>query len=321
MIHTLTLNPAIDRTYVLASLVPETVNRAAQVIDAASGKGMNVLRVASALAAEVRATVPLGGHLGGYFRELCEPDWSIEVIPIAQNTRLNVSIFIEDSQAGVIKINENGPELSQAEVDAVLVNLNERLNTGDWLAICGSTPSGVAERVFLEIRDLARTRGVRLALDVPNLSPPLLLQTKPSLFKPNLEEFEQITETHHKTVGDLVESVHRLAKLGDLDYVIVTLGSLGALMVHDHESLYLPIRHPTAVHPIGAGDALLAGFLTGITRGSPWRESFALGVAASYAVATSSPTNGVVSAAIEELDASLQPTLSASHEEIGAIQL
>jgi 1-phosphofructokinase family hexose kinase len=320
VIHTLTLNPAIDRTYVVRSLEAGSVNRASQVIDEASGKGVNVLRMASALAAEAHATVLLGGALGAYFRELCEPGWSLDVIPITQNTRLNVSILLEDEQKR-LKINEHGPELSDAEIDSVLDYLDERLHAGDWLAICGSTPDGVDEQVFLKIRDLVTSRGSHLALDVPNLVLARLLEIKPSLFKPNLEEFQGIIGESHSTIGEVVESAENFAILANIDYVIVTLGALGALITHDGQSLYQPIIEPTAVHPIGAGDALLAGFLTGITRGSSWRDAFTLGVAASYSLALSDPTNGFEPDAIERLAHSLRNDLAAPTQEISDTRL
>lgn len=321
MIHTLTLNPAIDRTYVLTNLTPGGVSRASHVVDSASGKGVNVLRVASTLAAEARAIVLLGGPLGAYFQALCEPTWSIDVVPITHNTRLNVSLLVQDEQRG-FKINEEGPQLSEQEVSAVVAYLDRQLGENDWLAICGSTPSGVDGQVFLELRDLADARGAHIALDVPNLSLAQLLDIRPRLFKPNLGEFEKITGYTHTTIGDVVENARAFSETSHIDYVIVTLGSLGAVISKGSETLFLPISNPATVHPVGAGDAVLAGFLTGITRGQSWQNAFALGVAASYILATASdPGDGFDPSRIDELAASLGETLRPPTRSLTAIQL
>ena len=71
----------------------------------------------------------LGGPLGDYFQALCDPAWSIDVIPIAQNTRINISLLVQDPQTA-LKINEEGPELSHHEVESVLDYLGRHCNRG-----------------------------------------------------------------------------------------------------------------------------------------------------------------------------------------------
>lgn len=45
MILTVTLNPAVDKTYTTGSLIPGQVNRMNTVINIAGGKGINVARL------------------------------------------------------------------------------------------------------------------------------------------------------------------------------------------------------------------------------------------------------------------------------------
>jgi 1-phosphofructokinase family hexose kinase len=320
VIHTLTLSPAIDRTYVLDHLLENGVSRAKHVLDAPSGKGVNVFRVASMLGAEASATVLLGGPLGAYFQTLFDPEWSIDVIPIEQNTRLNVSLVVHEPEM-TLKINEEVPELTEREVEAVLHYLDRRLRPGDWLAICGSTPTGSGGDVYPEIRRLADSRDVQLALDVPNLSLSQLLEVRPTLYKPNASEFAKITSRSDATLGELVRSAERLARLSRVEYVIVTLGHLGALISTDGESLYLPIANPVQAQPVGAGDALLAGFLTGVAAGERWRNAFVRGVAASYAAATTGPTERLAAERVDQLTSSLRDGLAVPDDEVKAALL
>ncbi|MET3287571.1 UNVERIFIED_CONTAM: fructose-1-phosphate kinase PfkB-like protein [Brevibacillus sp. OAP136] len=56
MIVTVTLNAAIDKTYVLSSFTTGALHRPQQVLSLAGGKGINVARVARTLGIEVTAT-------------------------------------------------------------------------------------------------------------------------------------------------------------------------------------------------------------------------------------------------------------------------
>ncbi len=178
------------------------------------------------------------------------------------------------------------------------------------------------DRVFLELRDIAEARGAHVALDVPNLSLAQLLDIRPRLFKPNLEEFEEITGYRHANIGDVVANARAFCDMSSVEYTIVTLGSLGAVICSGKETLFLPISEPATVHPVGAGDAVLAGFLTGLTKGQPWQNAFAFGVAAGYLLATANePGDGFDPSRIEDLAASLRETLGTPHRSLATIEL
>ena len=69
MILVVGLSPAWQRTLQFEKLIPGKVNRAKRVRETASGKGVNVARVASILGAKIRLLTVASGHRG----ELLEP--------------------------------------------------------------------------------------------------------------------------------------------------------------------------------------------------------------------------------------------------------
>ena len=70
MILTVTLNPSIDKLYLMDSIRPETVMRVREVHNTAGGKGLNVSRTAAGLGEPVTAIGFTGGFNGQYLESL-----------------------------------------------------------------------------------------------------------------------------------------------------------------------------------------------------------------------------------------------------------
>lgn len=70
MILTVTLNAALDVTYRVHTLTPQTTHRVSTVTERAGGNGFNVARVLHALGEPVLATGHAGGATGDRIRRL-----------------------------------------------------------------------------------------------------------------------------------------------------------------------------------------------------------------------------------------------------------
>src|SRR5439155_10171870 len=140
VIVTVTPNPSIDRTLRIPPLVRGRVMRAMSATAEAGGKGINVAR---ALAAHGQATVavaPLSAASAGEFSALLGAAAALDAVPIAGPARVNVSLVEDDGT--VTKVNEPGPELGVAEVEAVLDRVAALAVGATWVAGCGSLPPG-----------------------------------------------------------------------------------------------------------------------------------------------------------------------------------
>lgn len=67
MILTITMNPAIDKIYIVNNYKLGEVHRPSKTIASPGGKGLNVSRVAMLMGEKVAATGFLGGANGEYF--------------------------------------------------------------------------------------------------------------------------------------------------------------------------------------------------------------------------------------------------------------
>jgi 1-phosphofructokinase len=259
VIISLTPNPSVDRTIEVDELVRGAVLRAQAARVDPGGKGVNVARALVANGVEARAVLPLGGAEGRQLADLLDGE-GIDVVrvPIAGAVRANVSIVEPDGT--VTKINEPGPVLSAAELDALVAATVAAAAGADWVAVSGSLPPGAPTDLYARLVTRLHAVGVRVAVD--GSGPPLAraLAAGPDLVKPNAEELAEASGMVIVTLGDAITAAAELRRRG-ASAVLASLGPDGALLVDGDRTLHgealVVERHST----VGAGDAALAGVL------------------------------------------------------------
>jgi 1-phosphofructokinase len=285
VIITLTPNPSVDRTLEISSLTPGGVHRATAEHEEPSGKGVNVSRALTSNGMASLAILPVGGSAGAQLQALLRAEGvDFDTIGISEAVRVNISLTEPGGRA--TKINATGPELSAAELSSLTRALLDRVREGDWVVASGSLPRGVSSDYYATVCGLVHQAGGRLALDTSGQ--PLLdgLSAGPDLIKPNVEELEEAVGRPVDTLGDAVAAAQRLIELGARS-AVVSMGRDGALLVGAGQVLHASARVPNPRSTIGAGDALLAGFIAGggdgetaLREGVAW-ASAALGMAGS----------------------------------------
>lgn len=259
MIVTVTANPSVDRTVEVDRLVRGAVVRARSARVDAGGKGVNVARALAANGHAARAVLPSGGAEGQQLTALLSPEGvEVVLVPISGAVRANVSIVEPDGV--VTKINEPGPVLTPEEVEAMVAATLSAAANAAWVAVSGSLPPGVEASFYGRlIRSLAST-GARIALDTSGDPFSHALAEGPHVVKPNRQELAEAVGQPIATLGDAVEGAGLLREKG-ARAVLASLGADGAILVDDTGVTHAeaPVDVPRSA--VGAGDAMLAGFL------------------------------------------------------------
>ena len=267
MIVTLTPNPSVDLTLAVDRLAPGTVHRASSGWSEPSGKGVNVTLALRAHGVGTRAVLPVGGPNGTWLAAQLEQAGIDHVgVPIAGNIRTNVSVV--EPNGKVTKINAPGPPLSAAEIEALLDATLKAASQARWLVGAGSLPHGVRPDLYNRLARRAHEAGLRVAID--SSGPPLLaaLAAGPDLVKPNADELAEAAGKPVTTVGQALDAARRLQELGART-ILASLGADGALLVEEDLVLHAEVVIEHARSAVGAGDALLSGFLAGGASGAP----------------------------------------------------
>lgn len=257
MIVSVTPNPSVDRTLIIPPLARGELIRVRSTASEAGGKGINVSAALSAQGYATLAVVPLSGPSTAAFRALLREATPIDPVTIAGEVRTNVSLVEEDGT--VTKVNEPGPMLTSHEADAILDRAAAHVASATWVVGSGSLPPGAGTDFYARlVRRVGATATVAIDADGDALR--AALDARPALVKPNRHELEGLAGRSLKTLGDVIDAARGLVA-GGIGAVLVSLGPDGAAYVDAVGATHAEARLDDVQNTVGAGDALLAGFL------------------------------------------------------------
>ena len=283
MIVTLTINPAIDRILSVDRLAFEDRSYINSVGELAGGRGINASRVIHSFGGHTRAVLISGGDTGKRLEEhLMDCGYPITTVPIRNAIRTNLTIT--DTHGLTVNLNETGPELSKSEVRSVEEAVSEALKDASWLCLCGSLPPGVPPSFYGKLIAMARKKKVKTLLDADRDPLREGIEQQPTVVTPNQQEAERLlgrtllTRSHH------LEAAAQIRAMG-AESVVLSLGSRGAIGAFANGLIEALPPRVDAVCPIGAGDALTAGYTWSCTRHKGQADALRWAVAAGTASA------------------------------------
>jgi 1-phosphofructokinase len=259
MIVTFTANPSVDRTLEISQLARGGVMRATRARVDGGGKGVNVTRALAANGHASIAVLPSGGAEGAQLKGLLEAErLLVHPVPIAGAIRANVTIVEPDG--ATTKINEPGPTLSDGEVAQLTDALLQAASGADWAVLSGSLPPGAPADWYATLTVALHEQGVRVAVDTDGAGLPATFAAAPDLVKPNQRELAQASGMPVATRAEALAAVHRIRAAGART-VLASLGADGALLLEPGRGYHGSARVSAQRSTVGAGDAMLAGFL------------------------------------------------------------
>lgn len=284
MIYTVTFNPSVDHIVDVEDFRLGVTNRACCEALIAGGKGLNVSMALKNLGLPSRALGFVAGFTGEEIRRQIEakgiPSDFITVPKGA--SRINVKLKNYEGT----EINGMGPQVGEKELEGLLNRL-DGLKKGDVLVLSGSVSPGMPERVYGDILKRLAGKGVVTLVDAGKA---LLLPTlpyRPFLIKPNHQELREIFGQEITSREEAIPLAQKLRGMG-AGNVLVSLGGQGAVLVAANGSVHsAPAPEGEVVNAVGAGDAMVAGFLAGWLEREDYAHAFKMGIAAGSASAFS----------------------------------
>src|SRR5690606_24984974 len=123
------------------------------------------------------------------------------------------------------------------------------------------------------------------------------LEANPYMVKPNQAEAEEVLGYHLDTETRISQAIDYFLRKAHI--AVITLGERGAAIGCEGERWRVYAPPVKAVSTVGSGDAFLAGFIVGLTRGLPLKECGRL-AAATGAANTQSVSAGTIR--LEQVD-------------------
>ena len=301
MIYTVTLNPSID--YVINLEHPSTgkVNRVNDEHVYPGGKGINVSRILKTLGHDNVATGFVSNFTGDFIiNSLADLNVKSDFIKLDNGfTRINVKIKSDEET----EINGGGPHISDEKLGELFDKLSE-LKEGDILVLAGSIPSTLKEDLYEKIMEHVKGNNVKIVVDATKNLLLNVLKYNPFLIKPNNHELEEIFNVRLENVEEIAVYGRELQKMGARN-VLVSMGKDGALLItENNEVLISNVPKGSVINSVGAGDSMVAGFISGYINSNSYEEALKLGAASGSATAFSSDlaTKEFIDKLIQEIE-------------------
>lgn len=289
MITTVTLNASVDKAYHMNQTIENgTVMRVASTRNSAGGKGLNVARVAKLCGADIKATGLVGGYNGKYLESLLNQDGIFyEFEHIRGETRSCINIL--DAGYGSTEYLESGCEVTLEEETAFLERFPEIIANSNVVTLSGSVPIGMGTDIYRKLVYIVKKLGKKVILDTSGELLEKGMEALPTMVKPNKDEIEMLFHTKIKSKEDVIKYAKEIYEKG-IPYVVISLGSDGALLMCEKGLYQGRIPKIDVVNTVGCGDSMVAALAVGLESNMEPEDSLKYAVAVASANALSPNT-------------------------------
>ncbi len=285
MIYTVTFNPALDYIVRLDSFAAGVINRVNYEQVLGGGKGINVSIVLGNMGIKSTALGFLAGFTGEEIKRQLEGFGVAHDFVQLDNgfSRINVKVKADKET----EINGQGPKISEAAQAELFAKL-DKLVEGDTLVLAGSIPNTLPDDIYERIMERLDGKGIRVVVDAEKGLLLKVLKYHPFLIKPNNHELGDMFGVKLTTDEEIVTYAKKLQEQGARNVLISMAGDGAILLTEDGRHFKSPAPKGKLVNSVGAGDSMVAGFLTGChEKPEEMEHAFYMGVATGSASAFS----------------------------------
>jgi 6-phosphofructokinase 2 len=259
-VSVLALNPSVDISYQISQLLAYQKARANQTWYHPGGNGINIARALTELGVPASCASIIAGESGDLLLKLLGDSFGDRHRPIRVDgeTRLNTTIM-QQNPPGQYEITSLGPEIPKEALASVTDYFLEQ--TGNGIAVLsGLLPPGVPDDTYRKLTERVNQQGGRVVLDAHG--DPLLkaLEAKPWLLRLNHYVLE-VTTKRRMDDNEQVAEVARTIQQQGVEYVCVSLGDKGAVLVDADNSYHCEAPKIHKQSTVGGGDSLVSGLI------------------------------------------------------------
>ena len=261
MIYPLTPSPSLDLVMKFSQdLIPGGAYRATEEELRPGGRGINISIMLKNLGIASTALGFVAGFSGDELMRLTSESGIKTGFVRVRRGRTRINLKLHDPKQET-KLNGLGPVVTQKDID-YLKHRVASLNDGDFLVLAGNVPPSLPQDIYGVFCAAVTNKDIKIVLDAPSPLWDGVLPFKPFLFKANLGELAA------PLLAELTPAVIRknaqLLCQNGAQHVIISMGKDGALYSgQDDQEMHIIVPDlPDVVDKTGAGDSMIAGFLS-----------------------------------------------------------
>jgi 1-phosphofructokinase len=259
-IATVTLNPAVDHTVAIPHFQADRVNRVQwQQLDPA-GKGVNVASFLADFGCSVTVSGFLGMENAKFFQDFfVQKNIGDRFVLVPGKNRVNIKV-VDAEQDQITDINFPGHSPIASDITKLYEIINQLILECDWFILSGSIPGSVPTDIYAELIDRLKAANKTIILDASGASLRQAIPRVPYAIKPNLAELQELLGRSLDDQKAVVEAAHELLDQG-IHSVVVSMGAEGAIFAEKTATVVALPPQIKVVSTVGAGDAMVAGFV------------------------------------------------------------
>lgn len=286
-ILTITMNPALDVSTAVDEVRHTSKLRCEPLQRRAGGGGVNVARELHRLGADVLAFYTAGHSTGRILYSLLQQE-GVPCHPhaIAGFPRESFTV-LEHSTGHEYRFVLPGPDISTQEWEDALREVGTLCQPGAWVVASGSLPPGVPTDFYARVSQVVQRCGAALVVDTSGEPLRAALEHGVFMVKPSVHELRDLCGQPLPSLYAVRAAAQNLLALGQATLVVVSMGDMGALLVHASGSWYAPPLQVVVHSAVGAGDSFVAGMVWALASGESAVAAFAKGVACASATLSS----------------------------------
>lgn len=284
MINTITLNPSLDYIVKVDNFKVDAVNRSNEEQIYPGGKGINVSIVLNNLGVKNTALGFIAGFTGDeILRRIKDHGVDCDFIKLESGlSRINVKLKSNEET----EINGSGPMISESDLELLFEKISH-LKKGDYLVLSGSIPSSVPNDIYESIMKKLLDKEVEFIVDATKDLLLKVLKYKPFLIKPNHHELAELFNVTLNDDNDIIKYGKKLQGMGAKNVLISMAGDGAILIPENGEPIKREVPKGILKNSVGAGDSMVAGFISGYLKNNDINEAFKMGIATGSASAFS----------------------------------
>lgn len=281
------LSPTFQRMLVFPSFAENEVNRSTQVLEIASGKGINVSRVLNLLGRPCTNLIQLGGRRVPEFLDLCLQDGlDVVYLPVEADIRTCTTVINEKDHTST-ELVEEARTVEENDSDRFFSLFLSLVDRYDAVVIAGTKAEGFSPDIYPRMVEEAKKRGKMVILDIKGQDLKDALEKSPTVIKPNLSEFTTTflpdrAVSENGESEDMKDEVERMLREIYRKYgtaSIITRGKYDTWCFDGNEfstvsnRVVLPV-----VNTIGCGDTLTASVTHALLEGMALKDAVQFGM-------------------------------------------
>lgn len=285
MILSITLNPLLERRLIYNKINYGEVNRTETEVYKAGGKGINVNRQLNFLGIQSAGLTFLGGNNGKMLRKiLTEEEINFTAVNTKNETRSGC-LAIDNSTKTISTFFGPNPVLLSEEINEFEQRLEKAILNSSIVVISGSSPSPLADEIFIKTIELCGINDKLCVLDTYGEHLKDCIDKAPAILHNNLEELEKSLNISLKTEKEITDFLDYLYSKG-IKMAFLTNGEETGYASKFDFKYKFTVPDVNEIDATGSGDAFVSGICYGLEKSMVFEDFLKFAAAAGAANCT-----------------------------------